>query len=76
MAGLASALPAMGGELTASEARHFRGREFVSATACFDGTRGVARVLPDGSVDGSMQARGHWANALRHDAGRHAARRG
>ncbi len=57
VAGLASALPAMGGEMTASEARHFVVGKLFSYT-CFDGTRGVARIHADGSVDGSIQAQG------------------
>jgi hypothetical protein len=57
VAGLASALPAMGGEMTAGEARHFVAGKLFSY-ACFDGTRGLARVNPDGSVDGSIQAKG------------------
>ena len=57
VAGLASALPAMGGEMTASEARHFVvGKAFTYT--CFDGTRGMARIHADGSVDGSIQVKG------------------
>jgi hypothetical protein len=57
VAGLASALPAVGGEMTASEARHFVVGKLFSYT-CFDGTRGTARVYADGSVDGSIQVKG------------------
>ena len=57
LAGLASALPAMAGEMTASEARHFVIGKLFNYS-CFDGTRGSARVHLDGSVDGSMQAQG------------------
>ena len=57
VAGLAFALPAIGGEMTASDARHFVTGKFFSY-ACFDGTRGLARVNPDGSVDGSIQPKG------------------
>ena len=57
VAGLVSALPAIAGEMTASEARHFVVGKLFSYT-CFDGTRGVARVHDDGSVDGSIQAQG------------------
>ena len=39
VAGLASAFPAMAGEMTASEARHFVVEKLFSYT-CFDGTRG------------------------------------
>jgi hypothetical protein len=56
-AGLVSALPTMAGEMTASEARLFVTGKLFSY-ACFDGTRGLARVHLDGSVDGSMQVRG------------------
>ena len=57
VAGMASTLPAMGAEMTASEARHFVAGKLFSY-ACFDGTRGLARVHPDGSVDGSIQPKG------------------
>ena len=57
VAGLASTFPAMAGEMTASEARHFVVDKLFSYT-CFDGTRGTARVHADGSVDGSIQVRG------------------
>jgi len=54
---LTTALPAFAGEMTASEARQFVVGRLFSFT-CFEGTRGVARVHADGSVDGSIQARG------------------
>jgi hypothetical protein len=57
LVGLAVTLPAMAGEMTATEARHFVTGKLFNYT-CFDGTRGVARVHFDGSVDGSMQVRG------------------
>ncbi len=57
VAGLTSALPAMGGEMTASEARYFVVGKLFNYT-CYDGTRGVARFQPDGSVGGSIQVRG------------------
>lgn len=57
VAGLAFTLPAMGGEMTATEARHFVVGKLFSYT-CFDGTRGMARVHADGSVDGSIQVQG------------------
>ena len=57
MAGLATALPAIAGEMTASEARHFVVGKLFSYT-CFDGTRGMARIHEDGSVDGFIQVRG------------------
>src|SRR5262245_44648862 len=55
--GLTTALPAIAGEMSASEARQFVVEKLFSY-ACFDGTRGVARVHADGSVDGSIQSRG------------------
>ena len=57
LAGLASAFPAMAGEMTASEAKHFVVEKLFSYT-CFDGTRGMARVHADGSVEDSIQVRG------------------
>ena len=54
-AGLMTALPALAGEITASEARQFVVEKLFSYI-CFDGTRGVARVHADGSVDGSIQS--------------------
>ena len=57
LAGLLSAVPAMAGEMTASEARHFViGKVF--SYSCFEGTRGAGRVNADGSVVGSIQIRG------------------
>jgi hypothetical protein len=57
VAGLMTALPALAGEMTAGEARQFVVGKLFSYT-CFDGTRGVARVHADGSVDGSIQPPG------------------
>ena len=57
VAGLTTALPAIAGEMTASEARQFVVGKLFSYT-CFDGTRGLARVHADGSIDGSIQSRG------------------
>jgi hypothetical protein len=57
VAGLIMALPASAGEMTASEARQFVVGKLFSYI-CFDGTRGVARLHADGSVDGSIQSRG------------------
>ena len=57
MLGLPIALPAIAGEMTATEARQFVvGKQFTYT--CFDGTRGMARVHDDGSVEGFIQARG------------------
>jgi len=57
MVGLATALPAIADEMTVSEARHFVIDKLFRYT-CFDGTRGMARVHDDGSVDGFIQVRG------------------
>jgi hypothetical protein len=55
--GLSVAMPAMAGEMTAQEARHFVvGKVFHYS--CFEGTRGEGRVLPDGAVVGSIQFQG------------------
>jgi hypothetical protein len=77
LVGLATGVPAMAGEMTASEARHFVTGKLFSYT-CFDGTRGSARVYLDGSVVGSMQVQGtgqtHYgmmpASTLRVEGGR------
>jgi hypothetical protein len=55
--GLLAAVPAIAGEMSADEARRFViGKLF--AYNCFEGTRGQGRVLPDGSVVGSIQFQG------------------
>ena len=57
MIGLLAALPAVAGEMTAEEARHFViGKTFTYN--CFEGTRGQGRVYSDGSVVGSIQFQG------------------
>jgi hypothetical protein len=57
MIGLMAALPAMAGEMSAEEARHFVvGKTF--SYNCFEGTRGQGRVRSDGSVVGSIQFQG------------------
>jgi len=57
LTGLLAALPAFAGEMSADEARRFViGKMF--AYNCFEGTRGQGRVLPDGSVVGSIQFQG------------------
>ena len=64
LVGLLSTLPAMAGEMTASEARRFViGRTFTYT--CFEGTRGQGRVYADGSVVGSIQVRGRIVVKLR-----------
>ena len=57
LTGLLAALPAMAGEMSADEAGRFVIGKLFSYT-CFEGTRGQGRVLPDGSVIGSIQLRG------------------
>lgn len=57
MVGLLAALPAVAGEMTAEEARHFVVGKVFNYT-CFEGTRGVGRILSDGSVTGSIQFQG------------------
>ena len=74
VAGLSTALPAIAGEMTAGEARQFVVEKLFSYT-CFDGTRGMARVHADGSVDGSIQPSCR-TNALRYDASWYIAGRG
>jgi hypothetical protein len=55
--GLLAAVPAIAGEMNADEARRFVvGKMFTYN--CFEGTRGQGRVLPDGSVVGSIQFQG------------------
>lgn len=56
-AGLLAAVPAVAGEMSAEEARHFVIGKMFTYT-CFEGTRGQGRVLADGSVVGSIQIRG------------------
>lgn len=56
MAGLAIALPAIAGEMSATEARRFVVGKLFTYT-CFDGTRGMAQVHDDGSVEGFIQVR-------------------
>ena len=57
VAGIATALPAVAGEMTASEARQFVIGKLFSYT-CSDGTRGQSRIHVDGSVDGFIQFQG------------------
>jgi len=57
MVGLAAALPAAAGEMSADEARRFVIGKMFSYT-CFEGTRGQGRVNADGSVTGSIQFQG------------------
>jgi hypothetical protein len=58
LVGLLMAVPAMAGEMTAQEARHFVVGKVFHYT-CFEGTRGEGRVLANGAVVGSIQFQGH-----------------
>jgi hypothetical protein len=54
---VASVAPALAEPMNAHEARSFVVGKLFSYT-CFEGTRGVGRIYPDGSVAGSIQLRG------------------
>jgi hypothetical protein len=54
---------ALADQMNADEARRFVANKLF-AFNCFDGTRGVGRILEDGSADGSVQFGG--GNQLRH----------
>jgi hypothetical protein len=57
---LSLALPASAQELKPEQARHFvMGKTFTYT--CFEGTRGVGRIHPDGSVMGTIQMQGSGA---------------
>jgi hypothetical protein len=55
--GLSVAVPAMAGEMSAQEARHFVIGKIFSYS-CFEGTRGQGRVFSNGAVVGSVQFQG------------------
>ncbi len=57
VAGLAIAASALASELTPEQAKHFVAGKLFSYS-CFDGTTGVGRIHADGSVIGTLQARG------------------
>jgi len=57
LVGLMAAVPAIAGEMSAEEARHFVVGKLFSYT-CFEGTRGQGRVLTNGGVVGSIQFQG------------------
>ena len=54
---LAMSLPAASGELRPDEAKHFVAGKLFAYT-CFEGTSGVGRIHPDGSVAGTIRIRG------------------
>ncbi len=54
---LLAAFPAMAGQMSAEEARHFVMGKMFSYN-CFDGTRGAGRIHADGSIVGTIQVRG------------------
>jgi hypothetical protein len=55
--GLLAAAPVFAGDMSADEARRFVIGKLFNYS-CFEGTRGQGRVLPDGSVVGSIQFQG------------------
>lgn len=55
--GLLATVPAIAGEMTPEEARHFVAGK-VFSYHCFEGTRGEGRIFADGSVVGSIQFQG------------------
>jgi hypothetical protein len=57
LVGLVAAVPAMAGEMSAQEARHFVAGK-VFSYSCFEGTRGQGRIFADGAVVGSIQFQG------------------
>ncbi|HEX3709392.1 MAG TPA: hypothetical protein VHV56_05845 [Pseudolabrys sp.] len=57
LAGLLATVPALAGEMSAEEARHFVIGKMFTYT-CFEGTRGQGRVHSDGSVVGTIQLQG------------------
>jgi hypothetical protein len=57
LAGLLAAVPAVAGEMSADEAQRFVMGNLFNYT-CFEGTRGQGRIMPDGSVVGSIQLQG------------------
>ena len=58
LVGMVATLPALAGEMSASEARRFVIGKLFSYH-CFEGTRGQGFVYADGSVAGSIQFQGH-----------------
>lgn len=65
LVGLVAAVPALAGEMSAEEARHFVIGKLFNYT-CFEGTRGQGRILSDGSVVGSIQFQGSGAVRYAH----------
>jgi hypothetical protein len=57
LVGLLATLPALAGEMSATEARRFVVGKIFSYN-CFEGTRGQGLVYADGSVAGSIQFQG------------------
>jgi hypothetical protein len=57
LSGIATILPAAAGELKPEEARHFVAGKLFSYS-CFEGTTGVGRIMPDGSVIGTIKIGG------------------
>jgi len=57
---IATVLPAVAGEMKPEEARHFVAGKLFSYT-CFEGTTGMGRIFPDGSVFGTIKIGGTGA---------------
>jgi hypothetical protein len=57
LAGVMGAIPAQAGELRPEEAKRFVAGKLFAYT-CFEGTKGLGRILADGSVHGTIQVRG------------------
>jgi len=56
-AGVLGAMPAQASELRPEEAKRFVAGKLFAYT-CFEGTKGLGRILADGSVHGTIQIRG------------------
>ncbi|RAI45772.1 hypothetical protein [Rhodoplanes roseus] len=54
---LAGSVPAGAGQLKPDEARRFVAGKLFAYT-CFEGTQGMGRIYPDGSVVGTLQPKG------------------
>src|SRR3954463_5460833 len=57
LAAVLTASPALAGDMSGEEARHFVNGKLFNYT-CFEGTRGAGRIFSDGSVVGTIQVRG------------------
>src|SRR6266576_610866 len=57
LVGILGAMPVQAGELRPDEAKRFVAGKLFAYT-CFEGTKGLGRILADGSVHGTIQIRG------------------